>query len=134
MNIKLFFITILFSLAGCTTKHTGMEICFEHIQQRIGPDSILQKLKFCPADSSLHFLYLINRAIVEDSKSDSICPKTVQQYFFEHSENSANVNNLVLFLQFQAYLKYQKFDQSQARDSALHVEEKWKFSNITKRM
>ena len=119
------FLIILFCLASCRTKNTGIQLCFEHIQRRIGPDSIMQKLKYCPADSSLYFLHLIHEAIVEDSKSDSICLKSVKQYFADHNKNGPNVNNLVLFLQFQAYLKNEKFNELQAKDSAINVAKKW---------
>jgi len=126
MNNKFFCIIILLCLASCTTKHTDMEVCFEHIQNRIKPDSILEKLIYSPIDSYYNFTHLLNKAVIEESKTDSICPKSIDKYISDNRNNTITMDNLMLFQQFQAYLKHQKFDQSKARDSALQFDIKWK--------
>ncbi len=126
MSIRFLFIVLLFSLASCSTKRTDLEICFEHIQCRIKSDSIIEKIKYSPIDSYRRFNYFIDKFIVEDSKHDSICPKSLDQFLLENYKNSITVNNLIWFQQFQAYLKHQKFNPSKARDSALQFEKKWR--------
>jgi hypothetical protein len=126
MGIKVFFIAFLVSLIGCATKHSDMEICFENVQSRIKSDSVLKKLMYCSIDSYGHFAPIIVRAINEESKSDSICSLAINKFFRENNENSITVNNLILFQQFQAYLKHEKFNHSRAKDIALKYESKWK--------
>lgn len=126
MNIKPFFIVFLFSLTGCATKPSDMEICFENVQSRIGSDSILKKIMYSPIDSYGDFASLINEAVTDASKSDSTCPKAIKKFALENNKNSITVNNLILFQQFQAYLKREKFNHSKARDIALKYEAKWK--------
>ncbi len=130
MRIKVFIIFSVFILASCVTKHPEMEICFEHVKTKLKSDSILEKLKNSPIDSHEKFGSIIHRAVIEDSKYDSICPKSLDQYF-ERNNYSVTVNNLMLFQQFQAYLKHHKFDESKAMDSALRFERKWKGTNFT---
>ena len=132
MSIRFLFIVILFSLSGCVTKHTDMEVCFEHVQRRIKPDSILEKLMYSPIDSYDNFTHLLNRVFIEESKTDSICPKSIDKYISENRNNTITMDNLMLFQQFQAYLKHQKFDQVKARDSALYFVKKRKIGWIGK--
>ena len=126
MSIKVLFTIFLISLISCKTNHPDIEICFENIQNRIGSDSILKKLMVSPIDSYRNFASLINRAITEESKSNSICKTALSKFLLENKENSLTVNNLIFFQQFQSYLKNDKFDKSKARDIALKFEEKWK--------
>ena len=125
MSIKFFFIILLLSLATCKSNHSDIEICFENVQNRIGSDSILNKIRSSPIDSYGDFAALINRVIIEESKSDSTCTTALDKFLLEN-DNSITVNNLIFFQQFQAYLKHEKFDKSKARDIALKFEEKWK--------
>lgn len=103
-----------------------MEVCFENIRTRIKSDSVLKKLMHSPIDQYGDFASIINRAVEEESKSDSICSLTIDKFLMVNNENSLTVNNLILFQQFQAYLKHDKFDKTKARDIALKYEEKWK--------
>jgi hypothetical protein len=119
-------IIFLFSLTSCKTNNSDMEICFEHFQNRIGSDSILKKLMLSPIDSYGNFASIINRAVTEESKSNSICKTTLSKFLLDNKENSITVNNLIFFQQFQAYLKHEKFDKPKARNIALKFEEKWK--------
>ena len=125
MSIRLLFIIFLLSFACCTTKPTNMEICFERVRSVIKSDTILNKLMYSSVDSYDKFANLIHRSVIEVSKSDTICSNSINQFSLQN-KNSITVNNLILFQQFQAYLKHQKFDQSKARDSALYFEKKWK--------
>jgi hypothetical protein len=126
MSIKVFFIVFLFILTSCEIKHPDIEICFENVQSRIKSDSILKKLTYSPIDSYGDFASIINRAVNEESKSDSICSTAINKFSLENNENSITVNNLILFQQFQAYLKHERFDYSKAMDNALKYEAKWK--------
>ena len=127
MYIKIFFIVCCFILASCTTKHSDTEICFENIQSRIKSDSILEKIAYSPIDSYSNFASIINRAINEGSKPDSICSAAIDKFLMENNKNSITVNNLILFQQFQAYLRQEKFNYSKAVDNALKYEAKWKY-------
>ena len=80
MYIKIFFIVCCFILASCTTKHSDTEICFENIQSRIKSDSILEKIAYSPIDSYSNFASIINRAINEGSKPDSICSAAIDKF------------------------------------------------------
>lgn len=126
MSIKFLFIIFLISLISCKTNYSDIEFCFENIQNRIGSDSILNKLMLSPIDSYGDFASIINRTVTEESKSDSICKTALGKFLLENKENSITVNNLIFFQQFQAYLKHEKFDKAKARDIALKFEEKWK--------
>ena len=126
MSIKFLFIIFLFSLISCKTNHSDMEMCFENIQNRIGSDSMLKKIMLSPIDSYKNYASIINRAVTEESKSNSKCKTALSKFLLENKENSITVNNLIFFQQFQAYLKHEKFDKSKARDLALKFEEKWK--------
>lgn len=126
MRIKFLIIAFLFGLISCKTNNSNMEICFGNIQNRIGSDSILKKLMLSPIDSYRDFASIINRAVTEESKSNSICKTALSKFLLENKENSITVNNLIFFQQFQAYLKHEKFNKSKARDIALKFEEKWK--------
>jgi hypothetical protein len=103
-----------------------MEHCFENIKNRIGSDSVLKKLMLCPIDSYGDFAETMNRAVTQESASNSICKTALSKFLMENKENSITVNNLVFFQQFQAYLKHENFDKSKARDIALKFEKKWK--------
>ena len=126
MSIKFLIVILLFSLNSCKTNHSDMEICFENVQKRIGSDSVLKKLMVSPIDSYGDFASIINRAVTEESKSNSICSTAINKFLLDNNKNSITVNNLIMFQQFQAYLKHEKFDKSKARDIALKFEEKWK--------
>ena len=126
MAIKIFFIVFLFSFAGCVTKHSDMEICFENIRNRIKSDSILKKITYSSIDSYRDFASVINKAVTEESKSKSTCTTALNKFLKDNNENSITVNNLIFFQQFQAYLKHEKFNKSEAKDIALRYEEKWK--------
>ena len=125
-SIKVSLIILLFSLTHCVTKHSDIEICFEHVQNRIKPDSLLKKLMNSPVDSYGDFASIINRAFTEETKSDSICVSGLKTFLLEKNENSITVNNLILFQQFQAFLKHETFNLSEAKDKALKYEAKWK--------
>ena len=126
MSIKVFFIVFLFSLIGCATKHSDMQICFGNIKSRIKSDSILKKIMSSSIDSYGDFASMINEAINKESESNSICSTAINKFLLENNKNSTTVNNLILFQQFQAYLKHERFNQSKARDIALRYEAKWK--------
>ena len=126
MSIKFLIVFLLFSLNSCKTNHSDMEICFENVQKRIGSDSVLKKLMVSPIDSYGDFASIINRAVNEESKSNSKCKSPLSRFLLENNENSITVNNLIFFQQFQAYLKHEKFNKSRARDIALKFEEKWR--------
>ena len=68
---KICFIAFLFSLSGCSAKHSDMEMCFEKIRNRIKSDSIVQKLKYSPIDKYGDFASLIHAAVTEEEKSGS---------------------------------------------------------------
>jgi hypothetical protein len=103
-----------------------MEVCFENIQNRIKSDSILIKLMHSDIEQYGDFASIISRAVEEESKSDTICSKTIDIFFSANSQNSTTVNNLILFQQFQSYLKHEKFNKSKAREIAIEYEKKWK--------
>ena len=126
MSIKFLIVFLLFSLNSCKTNHSDMEICFENVQKRIGSDSVLKKLMVSPIDSYGNFASIIVKAVNEESKSNSICATAINKFLLDNNKNSITVNNLIMFQQFQAYLKHEKFDKSKARDIALKFEEKWK--------
>lgn len=126
MSIKVFFIVFLFILTGCAAKHSDIEICFENVQSRIKSDSIVKKIACSPIDSYGNFASIINRAINEESKSNSVCSTAINKFSLENDKNSITVNNLILFQQFQAYLKHEKLSYSKAQDNALKYEAKWK--------
>ena len=115
----------MFSLTSCATKHSDMEICFANVQSRI-TDSVLKKIKYSPIDSYGDFASIISSAINEEKKSNSTCSIAINKFLLENNENSITVNNLILFQQFQAYLKHERFSKSIARDIALKYEAKWK--------
>lgn len=126
MKCKYFFIVFLIILISCKTKFSDMEICFGNIQSRIKSDSILNKMKYSSLDSYRQFASIISKAVEEESKSDSTCSIAVNKFFLDNKGNSITVNNLIIFQQFQAYLKHEKFDKSKALDMALKFEKKWK--------
>jgi hypothetical protein len=126
MRMKHLIVIFLIYLTSCKTNHSDVEICFKNVQNRIGTDSILNKLMVSPIDSYRDFASIINSAIAEESKSNSICKKALNKFLSENTENSITVNNLIFFQQFQAYLKKEKFDKSKAKEIALKFEEKWK--------
>lgn len=126
MSIKFLFIIFLIGLISCRTNQLDIETCFENLQNRIGSDSLLNKLMHSPIDSYGEFASIINRTVTEESKSNSICKAALSEFLLENKENSITVNNLIFFQQFQAYLKHEKFDKTKARDIALKFEEKWK--------
>jgi hypothetical protein len=126
MSIKFLIVILLFSFNSCKTNHSDIEICFENIQKRIGADSVLKKLMVSPIDSYGDFASIINKAVTEESKSNSICATAIHKFLVDNNANSITVNNLIIFQQFQAYLKHEKFDTSKAKDIALKFEEKWK--------
>lgn len=128
MSTKVFFIVFLFILTNCATKHSDMEICFEGVQSRIKSDSILKKLAYSPIEYYADFAYIINTAVNEESKSNSICSTVLNEFLLENNnnKNSITVNNLILFQQFQAYLKHERFNYSKALDNALKYEAKRK--------
>lgn len=102
-----------------------MEMCFGNVQSRI-TDSVLKKIKYSSIDSYGDFASIISRAINEESKSNSTCSTAINKFLLENNKNSITVNNLILFQQFQAYLKQERFNKSRARDIALDYEAKWK--------
>ena len=126
MSIKVFFIVFLLILTNCVTKHSDIEICFGNVQSRINSDSILKKMAYSPIDCYGDFASIINKAIIEESKSNSICSTAINKFALENNKNSITVNNLILFQQFQAYLKHERFNYSKAIDNALKYEAKWK--------
>ena len=128
MSTKVFFIAFLFILTNCATKHSDMEICFENLQNRIKSDSILKKMAYSPVDSYEDFSFIITRAFNEESKSNSICSKAINEFLLENNnnKNSNTVNNLIFFQQFQAYLKHERFNYSEALENALKYEARWK--------
>lgn len=126
MSIKVFFIVFLFIFTSCAAKHSDIEICFGKVQRRIKSDSILKKLAYSPIDRYGDFASIINRAINEELKSDSLCSMAINKFSLENNENSITVNNLILFQQFQAYLKHERFNYSKAVDNALKYEAKCK--------
>lgn len=78
MSIKFWIVIFLFSVNSCKTSHSEMEICFENIQKRIGSDSVLKKLMLSPIDSYVDFASIINNAVNEESKSNSICATAIK--------------------------------------------------------
>ncbi len=126
MSIKVFFIVFLFILTSCATKHSDIEICFGNVQSRIKSDSILKKITYSPIDCYGDFASIINTAINEESKSNSICSTAINKFSLENNKNSITVNNLILFQQFQAYLRHERFNYSKAMSNALKYEAKWK--------
>ena len=126
MSVKLLFILLLISYCSCKHNQSDMEVCFENIRSRIKPDSVLKKIMHSTIDQYGDFASIINMAVEEESKSNSICSLTIDKFLLENNENSITVNNLILFQQFQAYLKHDKFDKTKARDIALKYEKKWK--------
>jgi len=105
-----------------------MEICFENVQSRIKSDSILQKMAYSPIDFYDDFDYTISKAIKEELESNSICSIAINKFLSENNNNnnSITVNNLILFQQFQAFLKHERFNYSKAKDNALKYEAKYK--------
>ncbi|MEZ4926120.1 MAG: hypothetical protein R3A50_07585 [Saprospiraceae bacterium] len=128
MSIKVFITAFLLILTNCATRHSNIEICFENIQSRINSDSILNKLVYSPIDSFGEFASIISESVSEELKSDSMCSIGINEFLLENNKNSITVNNLILFQQFQAYLKHENFNYSKALDNALKYEEKWKYS------
>ena len=51
-----------------------------------------------PFDSYKDFASIINRAVVEESKSNSKCKSPLSRFLLENNENSITVNNLIFFL------------------------------------
>lgn len=126
MSVKFSFILFLIGYVSCRVNQSDNEICFENIRSRIKSDSVLKKIMDSPIDHYGDFASIINEAVKEEAKSNSICTLAIDKFLMENNENSITVNNLILFQQFQAYLKNEKFDKSKARDIALKYEEKWK--------
>lgn len=128
MSTKVFFIVFLFILTNCANKHSDMEICFENIQNRIKSDSILKELAYSPIDCYDDFGSMLYKAVNEERESNSICSKAINEFLLENNanKNSITVNNLILFQQFQAYLKHKRFNYSKALDNALKYEAKRK--------
>lgn len=54
-------------------------------------------------------------------KSQNLTQYVQQQlnFLLDNNKNSITVNNLIMFQQFQAYLKHEKFDKLKAKDIAL---------------
>ena len=127
MSIKVFFIVFLFILTSCATRYSDIEICFGNVESRIKSDSILKKIAYSPIDAYGNFASIINKAVNEESKSNSICSAAINKFSLQNNENSVTVNNLILFQQFQAYLKHERFNYSKAMDNALKYEAKWKY-------
>jgi hypothetical protein len=126
MSTKVFFIAFLFILTNCATKHSDIEICFENVQSKIKSDSILKELAYSPLDCYEDFSSIIERAVNEELESNSICSTALNKFALENNKNSITVNNLILFQQFQAYLKHERFNYSKALDNALKYEARWK--------
>jgi hypothetical protein len=126
MSTRLLCILLLISYCSCKANQSDMEVCFENIQNRIKSDSILIKLMHSDIEQYGDFASIISRAVEEESKSDTICSKTIDIFFSANSQNSTTVNNLILFQQFQSYLKHEKFNKSKAREIAIEYEKKWK--------
>jgi Fe2+ transport system protein B len=125
MKMNFLFILFLHILPSCATKHSDIEICFENVKNRINSDSILNKMAYSTIDSYLEFDSIINDAVNEESKSDSTCSVAVNKFILEN-KYSITVANLMLFQEFQAYLKHEKFNYSKALDNALKQEAEWK--------
>lgn len=124
VNSKFVIIIFLIILIKCQNNHSDIEICFENFKNRIGSDSILNKLMYSSIDSYGDFASILSKASTEDSSS--ICKTALDNFLLENKENSITVNNLIFFQQFQAYLKNEKFDKSKAKEIALNFERKWK--------
>jgi hypothetical protein len=54
--------------------------------------------------------------------------KATNEFLLEknNNKNSITVNNLIFFQQFQAYLKHERFNYSEALENALKYEARWK--------
>lgn len=118
MNLKhLFIISII--LIGCENKKTELELCFNCVENKINSDSIIKDLMNAPLDSYPNYGALINQIVVNESKSSSICSKPLDQFLKDNNTNSTGINNLILFQQFQAYLKHEKFNKVEAKNKAI---------------
>jgi len=126
MDIKVFFIVFLFILTTCATKHSDIEICFGDVQSMIKSDSLLKKITSSPIDRYGDFAFIIDSMVNEEAKSNSTCSTAINKFLLENNKNSITVNNLILFQQFQAYLKHERYNYSKAVDNALKYEAKWK--------
>lgn len=126
MRLEFLFIVFFFCTISCSTNYNGMETCLKNVENRIGSDSILKKIKDSPIDSYTNFGLLINNVVQEEAKSDSTCINALFKFSLENSNYSVTVKNLIFFQQFQAYLKKENFNLSEARNKALEYEKRWK--------
>ncbi len=126
MRVKPSFLIVLFALISCSQpKKKNMECCFERVKNRLESDSILQPLMYSSVDSYRNYASLINRTVVEDIKSNPVCSTAVDSFMRANNENSITVNNIIMFQQFQAYLKKKKFNFSDAKEKALKFEKRY---------
>lgn len=125
MHIKIYLFVLLFFLTTCKLKHSDIEICFGNVQSRIKSDSLLKKIADSPLDCYREFAFTIDSIVNEEAKSSSICSTAINKFLLEHNKNSNTVNNLILFQQFQAYLKDERFNYLVAEDNALKYEAKF---------
>ena len=126
MRVKLSFLIVLFALLSCSQpKKTNMACCFERVKNKLASDSILQPLIYSSVDSYLNYANLINRTVVEDIKSNPVCSIAVDSFMRANNENSITVNNIIMFQQFQAYLKKENFNFLEAKEKALKFEKRY---------
>lgn len=132
IKIKLVFILVSFTILinSCSTKKSDLEICFGKVEEHIGNDSIVSEIKKSSIGEYGKFIQIIETAVNEEKKNGSICFEAIHTFQLKNKQNSATVNNLILFQYFQAFLNQKNFDIITAKDSALRFEAEWKGSGI----
>lgn len=122
-------LTIIFVcvLCNCSSpKESNLECCFEQIKIKIESksDTILSSLKQSSINSYGDYSKIIHEAVMENSKENLNCSSAIDSFMFANKQNSITVNNLILFQQFQSYLKKDNFNLFEAKKKALEYEKK----------
>jgi hypothetical protein len=128
MQYRLLTFVLLFFFGSCSQpKKSNLECCFEEIKINIESesDSILRPLMYSSINLYGDYSKIIHEAVLDNSKSNLDCSSAIDSFMFANKENSITVNNLILFQQFQSYLKEEKFNFSDAKEKALKYEEKY---------
>lgn len=124
MKLKYFCFFCLTFLCGCLSQPSYLDSCFDCVRKKIASDSILDKIKYSSIDSFLVASKPIAEAVLNISKSDKVCIYSTERYFYENKNYSITVNNLIMFQQFQSYLKNEPFDKQKVIKKALAFEAK----------
>ncbi|MDK2772437.1 MAG: hypothetical protein KYX68_09455 [Flavobacterium sp.] len=127
MRFIIFVASIIFFISCTPSKKNNLECCFKQIKIKIESrsDTILNSLKYSSINSYGNYSKIIHESVLENSKQNLDCSSAIDSFMIANKQNSITVNNLILFQQFQSYLKNEKFDFSNAYKKALKYEKKY---------